>query len=241
MKKGPRKPRRTVLVVARPLDSGTSAAERMNSLADGMTDSKIKEGIQPRYELLPKSVEEREDLSAAKAEVLLAKANLIRARAERERAEAKALLIRARAESQHSKARVKSVTDAVAELRAAAAALQAKGGDVRFLLMAADHLSRPSAAHQTNLPLVAPVSRNLLSLSQLKVTVCDRLVVDWHRLADCLNVPMSEREAFPYGRGPQALWEWLESRGQLYVLPDALDFIGREDLAAELRNSPGWV
>lgn len=64
----------------------------------------------------------------------------------------------------------------------------------------------------------------------LKLEVCDRLVDDWPRLADVLDIPLTARQGFPHGRGPAALWEWLEQRRQLDRLAPALGRIGRPDL-----------
>lgn len=70
----------------------------------------------------------------------------------------------------------------------------------------------------------------------LKLTVCQRLAQDWARLADYVEITPAERAAFPPGRGPESVWEWLELRGRLAELPDALAAIDRDDLAALVRE-----
>lgn len=64
----------------------------------------------------------------------------------------------------------------------------------------------------------------------VKLAVCDRLVDDWERLADVVEVPLNDRQRFGRGRGAAGVWEWLEQREQLERLGPALRKIGREDL-----------
>jgi nucleoside phosphorylase len=67
-----------------------------------------------------------------------------------------------------------------------------------------------------------------------KIAVTDRVGPDWHRLADYFDIPAYDRAAFPAGREPHAVWEWLERREKLFALPAALADVGRADLAALL-------
>ena len=73
---------------------------------------------------------------------------------------------------------------------------------------------------------------------QVKLTVCQRLVQDWRRLADYVGIRPDERARFSQGYEPQGVWEWLEARNRLAELPDALVAIGRDDLVEELRPHP---
>lgn len=76
------------------------------------------------------------------------------------------------------------------------------------------------------------------SIGKIKIEVCQRLLNDWQNLADWLDVPVAERRAFPHGREAQALWEWLESRQRLGELSEALNGIGRTDLAGLIPKNP---
>jgi nucleoside phosphorylase len=72
---------------------------------------------------------------------------------------------------------------------------------------------------------------------RVKVTVCQRLHADWEDVADTFDVPVHVKARFRYGQQPRDLWEWLEVRMKLYVLPAVLDEIGRSDLADVLRTA----
>ncbi|MGE5156071.1 MAG: hypothetical protein ACM3JP_01070, partial [Betaproteobacteria bacterium] len=50
------------------------------------------------------------------------------------------------------------------------------------------------------------------------------------------GVPSHDRRRFGAGDEPRALWEWLENRERLQDLVNALDEIGRTDLADLLRD-----
>jgi nucleoside phosphorylase len=70
----------------------------------------------------------------------------------------------------------------------------------------------------------------------VKLDIIQRLHYDWQDLADLFGVPTFARATFAPGREPRELWEWLEVRGRLGELPDALDGIHRPELAALLRE-----
>jgi nucleoside phosphorylase len=69
----------------------------------------------------------------------------------------------------------------------------------------------------------------------VKLDVTRRLSYDWQDLADYLGVPAFATRRFRHGDEPRDLWEWIEARGRLAELPQALDVIGRGDLAALVR------
>ncbi|GAA2905148.1 hypothetical protein Acy02nite_86040 [Actinoplanes cyaneus] len=71
----------------------------------------------------------------------------------------------------------------------------------------------------------------------VKLAVIRRLTYDWPDLADVVGVPSYEILRFRSGDEPRALWTWMESRGRLLELPEALTAIGRADLAALLRQN----
>ncbi|GAA2644759.1 phosphorylase family protein [Paractinoplanes durhamensis] len=65
--------------------------------------------------------------------------------------------------------------------------------------------------------------------------VVRQLTYYWQDLADVVGVPSYETRQFRAGDEPYELWAWLEGRQRLADLPDALDEIGRADLASLLR------
>jgi TIR domain len=73
---------------------------------------------------------------------------------------------------------------------------------------------------------------------QTKIAICGRLLEDWPRLADYLNVPRRDRARFDKGREPEGVWEWLEARERLAALASALAAIGRDDLVEVLQSRP---
>jgi hypothetical protein len=69
-----------------------------------------------------------------------------------------------------------------------------------------------------------------------KVDFCKRLGPQWPDLCDVLGTPLHERDSFPQGHEARKIWEWLERRNQLDRLPNALDNVGRSDLARALEG-----
>jgi len=69
-----------------------------------------------------------------------------------------------------------------------------------------------------------------------KIEFCRRMTGDWPKLADYFSVEPADRAGFERGREPHAVWEWLDKRGRLHKLPDALVFIGRKDLLEVLHE-----
>jgi nucleoside phosphorylase len=65
--------------------------------------------------------------------------------------------------------------------------------------------------------------------------VVRQLRYHWLDLADVFGVPSYETRRFRPGDEPHELWGWLALRHRLTDLPDALDEIGRGDLAGLLR------
>jgi hypothetical protein len=73
---------------------------------------------------------------------------------------------------------------------------------------------------------------------QIKIEICNRLLADWSKLADYLDVPLPDRARFDRGREPQGVWEWLEARGRLADLASVLAAIDRNDLVEVLQSRP---
>lgn len=67
-----------------------------------------------------------------------------------------------------------------------------------------------------------------------KLQFCDRLGPEWTRLALYFNIPTADLDGFKKGDEPRELLAWLERRCRLDELPEALEFIGRTDLLADL-------
>jgi nucleoside phosphorylase len=69
---------------------------------------------------------------------------------------------------------------------------------------------------------------------KIKLTMSRRIGDNWRDLADYFEIPLHQRSRFKLGREMQDIWEWLELRNKLDGLKDALSFIDRQDLVAEL-------
>ncbi|MEU7750189.1 hypothetical protein [Micromonospora sp. NPDC049171] len=99
--------------------------------------------------------------------------------------------------------------------------------EVLFALLGG--LLRPVAAS-------APVPRQGGAVPELvKAQVVRGLTYDWQDLADYLGIPSHQVRRFRAGDEAYEVWLWLQSRDRLAELPDALEEIGREDLAGLLR------
>jgi formylglycine-generating enzyme required for sulfatase activity len=71
-----------------------------------------------------------------------------------------------------------------------------------------------------------------------KLAFAQRLGNDWQKLADYFEIPIGQRQSFTKGRGPEGVWEWLEARGRLPELLDALRYIDRADIVVEVLAPP---
>jgi len=67
-----------------------------------------------------------------------------------------------------------------------------------------------------------------------KLKVCQRLD-NWEDVADYFDVPAWAKARFERGNEARLLWEYLDLRGKLYALPEALEFVNRPDLAELMR------
>jgi len=72
---------------------------------------------------------------------------------------------------------------------------------------------------------------------KVKIELCQRLVKGWRNLADYFEIPVSERSQFEKGYECQEVWEWLEGKDKLQELPEALQFIGHDDLSSLLKKT----
>lgn len=73
---------------------------------------------------------------------------------------------------------------------------------------------------------------------KIKLEFCDRLGIDWRKLADLLEIKSSEQDKWSRGEEARAIWNWLECRRRLNELPGILQEISRVDLATELIHHP---
>lgn len=64
-----------------------------------------------------------------------------------------------------------------------------------------------------------------------KLHYCRRLNHSWRDLATILEIPPYEQAQFAQGGEGLGIWDWLEARQQLVMLPLALEEIDRADLA----------
>jgi hypothetical protein len=74
------------------------------------------------------------------------------------------------------------------------------------------------------------------SSGKTKITLCKRLGNDWQNLADYFDISVSERSQFKQGRECQAIWEWLKKKNRFQELPEALEFLERDDLLSVLQE-----
>ncbi len=65
-----------------------------------------------------------------------------------------------------------------------------------------------------------------------------RLGNSWEDLSDAFHIPVHEKRKFSRGNEPREIYEYLEIRNQLDVLPSALSQIGRDDLLEEPKENP---
>ncbi len=73
---------------------------------------------------------------------------------------------------------------------------------------------------------------------QTKLAFFRRLGDSWQELATEVDIPDFELRRFERGSEGRGIWTWLENRQRLAELPQALDDIGRSDLAELLRQTP---
>lgn len=78
-------------------------------------------------------------------------------------------------------------------------------------------------------------------MRDVRVQFQKRLGSGWRDLADYLQVPPYQQERFESGHQARALWNWLEERGRIAELPNALDAIDRADLAGLIRDAMAEV
>ncbi|MFD6294313.1 hypothetical protein ACFWFU_05840 [Streptomyces sp. NPDC060235] len=98
------------------------------------------------------------------------------------------------------------------------------------------YAARRSAEAKPGRPQAFPLSGPPVYPGALKVQICRRLVDDWEELADYFETPIHTRRKFPPGNEARAMWEWLEVRHKLHLLPQALSEIGRQDLKSDLEK-----
>jgi hypothetical protein len=93
-----------------------------------------------------------------------------------------------------------------------------------------------SEALSANGPAASPSRPESSYSGKQKVLFCQRLSGDWRDLADYLDLLPHETARFELGEEARGVWAWLWNRRRLEVLPEALKFIGRDDLAKLLEE-----
>ena len=73
---------------------------------------------------------------------------------------------------------------------------------------------------------------------KIKLAFCERLGKKWRDLADYFEIEISERDGFEQGNEAREVWEWLDRRERLNELPEALRYIGRDDLVVKVLEPP---
>jgi formylglycine-generating enzyme required for sulfatase activity len=71
-----------------------------------------------------------------------------------------------------------------------------------------------------------------------KIEFGRRLGEHWPYLADYFDIPDDQQKSFAPGREPYGIWEWLAARNRLAELPEALLYIGREDILVDVPKLP---
>jgi hypothetical protein len=102
-----------------------------------------------------------------------------------------------------------------------------------------DLLRQAPASQQAVASAPPPVTAQpLVSVpGRIKLEICRR-IDNWQELADYCGIPSYEQRRFERGSETRAIWDWLENRGRLAELPQALDAIDRPELAKLLPQTP---
>jgi nucleoside phosphorylase len=97
-------------------------------------------------------------------------------------------------------------------------------------------LENQSAAPESLRPQAVRADRAQAFSGQTKVHVCRMLHIHWQDLADWFEIAHYHRAGFERGREPQAVWDWLEERGKLGGLDDALRALKLDHVADGLKT-----
>jgi len=92
-------------------------------------------------------------------------------------------------------------------------------------------VQRVQQVHENLEPPSAPQPKPFSLSGPVRVRLCQRLGPDWRTLADFLEIPPYEQDRFGRGDECRSILVWLENRRRLEILPEALRFVGREDLS----------
>jgi nucleoside phosphorylase len=87
-------------------------------------------------------------------------------------------------------------------------------------------------------PPTSERSKRAQSPAERKLEFCRRLGDSWKDLCDAIEIPVHERRRFERGDEAREIWEWMDLRGKLGELPDALLKIHRLDLADLVQENP---
>jgi hypothetical protein len=97
-------------------------------------------------------------------------------------------------------------------------------------------VGRVRQVHQALEPGAGPQPYQPPYSGKTRVLLCRQLGRDWPMLADYLEIPPYEQDRFEHGGECRGILVWLENRRRLEMLPEALSFVGREDLAELLAD-----
>ena len=70
-------------------------------------------------------------------------------------------------------------------------------------------------------------------VGKVKLDLCETLGKNHYDLADYFNIPRRDSADWKSGRECQGIVEWLENNDKLNELPEALEYIKRENLVTE--------
>ena len=96
----------------------------------------------------------------------------------------------------------------------------------------------PTMHNDQTMPTSRPKPAPVRYPGAMKLKFVRRLAEEWQALADVLDIPLHDQRQFQGQLDPaRALYGWIEVRERLHELPDALEHIGRPDLAKLLRET----
>lgn len=102
-------------------------------------------------------------------------------------------------------------------------------------------LTRPVEAKTVSTPGHCATAASSLTADrtgEFRVRFLQRLGGSWNLLAAHLNIPSHDAAVWRQGREAEGIWRWLEERGRLNQLRQALQAIGREDLGEVCPENP---
>lgn len=103
---------------------------------------------------------------------------------------------------------------------------------IRELLLQRAQIIRQSQESTVKQPMhSANPSKPTTFSGKTKINFCNKLLNDWTKLADYLEISPADQARFSAGDEARDIWRWLEMRDRLNELPNACADIDRANLA----------